>query len=54
MRGRDTDGDDGDERIINPDGEATERLKAVLDAEWGREESETDEQPEPETGVRAE
>jgi len=53
MRGRDTDGDDsGDDRIINPDGEATERLKAVLDAEWNRVDS--DREAEPETGARPE
>jgi len=42
----------GDDRIINPDGEATDRLKAMLDAQWGREDSEREE--EAETGAQAE
>ena len=47
MRGRDKAGDgSGDDRIINPDGEATERLKAMLDAQWGRNDSETEETAE--------
>jgi virulence-associated protein VagC len=53
MRGSDTEFDgSGDDRIINPDGEATERLKAMLDAQWGREESGTEE--EVEAGAQAE
>ena len=36
MRDRDhTHEGDGDERIINPDGETQGHFKAVLDAEWG-------------------
>jgi len=53
MRGRNKDHDGSrDDRIINPEGEATERLKAMLDAQWGREDSEREE--ETETGVEAE
>lgn len=38
MRGRDQtyDGGADDERIINPDADATEYLKAAIDARWRR------------------
>jgi hypothetical protein len=41
-----------DDRIINPEGDATERLKAMLDAQWRREDSETAEDAA--TGFQAE
>lgn len=41
MRGRDSAREgSGDERIINPESETQEYLKAVLDAEWRRDVSE--------------
>jgi len=47
MRRRDKAGDgSGDDRIINPESEATERLKAMLNAQWGREESDPEETAE--------
>jgi len=45
MRGRDTDGADED-RIINADGETSDYLKSVLDAEWRRDRSPPGDDPE--------
>jgi hypothetical protein len=46
MRGRDHTDDTDEERIINADGETSDYLKSVLDAEWDSDRSPPSDGPE--------